>query len=553
MMIINAFLLLFFASLAEGSSGTLKKPQSHGYLFIKKCQKFSPENRRIILAMRKITRSKHCKAIYGRIKNHLSINLANSGITSIRLLEHFPQIRHLNLEGNSLRKISIPASLSKLTKINLSKNNLTALKIPQSVRKIRSLNLNNNLLTSVPDLNFLSELSNLNLGNNSLSSITGLGNHIYLLSLNLSNNKISFGTSLHRLTHLVYLNMSRNRIGNINFIKNMTHLITLDLSHNQIENINPLSKLISLRHLNLSGNQISDIRILSFNRKIEFLNLSENRIKNIRVLSLMKKITHLNLNNNFVFDTRPLYNQKIRYLDLSENRIQFTRGIRSEGSNLEYLNLRNNPLRNVDRERKKYRYIQALKTGNKPLVSKYKSLNLSNKTSKKKKKFATFNFSKQQHAIQTVMQDLVKKIRIMLVFAVISLVIVLISLWVIFDKVGIRGWYALVPGINLYYFLKICQKPVWWISAWIIPFLDNFMQPGYDLNNTESKPVWFMFLTLNLASLYIQGSSLSRLRQLFGKKWYYVPGMLLLPFIFFPLVARSRVQYTNMKSGTLAR
>jgi signal peptidase I len=43
------------------------------------------------------------------------------------------------------------------------------------------------------------------------------------------------------------------------------------------------------------------------------------------------------------------------------------------------------------------------------------------------------------------------------------------GLWKVFEKAGEKGWKALIPIYNFYLWLKIMQKPWWWIFIFIIP------------------------------------------------------------------------------------
>lgn len=48
------------------------------------------------------------------------------------------------------------------------------------------------------------------------------------------------------------------------------------------------------------------------------------------------------------------------------------------------------------------------------------------------------------------------------------------GLWKIFQKAGLPGWYAIVPFLNIYYWLKIIDKPLWWFLFVLIPFINVF-------------------------------------------------------------------------------
>jgi signal peptidase I len=43
------------------------------------------------------------------------------------------------------------------------------------------------------------------------------------------------------------------------------------------------------------------------------------------------------------------------------------------------------------------------------------------------------------------------------------------GLYKIFEKAKQPGWYALIPGFNLWIWLKIINKPWWWLIILAIP------------------------------------------------------------------------------------
>ena len=61
------------------------------------------------------------------------------------------------------------------------------------------------------------------------------------------------------------------------------------------------------------------------------------------------------------------------------------------------------------------------------------------------------------------------------IIMIISLCASLAGLWKIFEKTGNKGWYVLIPFYNLYIWLKIIKKPMWWFALIIIPFFGFFM------------------------------------------------------------------------------
>lgn len=96
-------------------------------------------------------------------------------------------------------------------------------------------------------------------------------------------------------------------------------------------------------------------------------------------------------------------------------------------------------------------------------------------------------------------------------------IIEIASLWVIFTKAGKAGWLSIIPIVNFIVLLQIVNKPIWWIILLLIPLVNLIV----------------------LIVVYFE------LAKSFGKSEAYGCGMLILPFIFIPLLAFSGAQYTK--------
>ncbi len=106
-----------------------------------------------------------------------------------------------------------------------------------------------------------------------------------------------------------------------------------------------------------------------------------------------------------------------------------------------------------------------------------------------------------------------KYVVIIIYLAIIILMIA--SMWKIFTKAGKPGWAAIIPIYNIIVLLEIVGKPLWWIVLWIIPYVN----------------IVFVVWTYNL------------LAKSFGKEVGFTIGMLILPFIFFPILAFGDATY----------
>jgi hypothetical protein len=88
-------------------------------------------------------------------------------------------------------------------------------------------------------------------------------------------------------------------------------------------------------------------------------------------------------------------------------------------------------------------------------------------------------------------------------------------MWKIFVKAGKPGWAAIVPIYNLIVILEIAGKPIWWFILLLIPFV-------------------------NIIVLIMVLISFARN---FGKGVGFAIGMLILPFIFYPMLAFGDATY----------
>jgi hypothetical protein len=102
---------------------------------------------------------------------------------------------------------------------------------------------------------------------------------------------------------------------------------------------------------------------------------------------------------------------------------------------------------------------------------------------------------------------------VMLVF----LAFYIVGLWRIFAKAGKPGWAAIVPVYNYIILLEIIGRPEWWVVLLFIP-------------------------GVNLVMLIIMMIDLARS---FGKGGGFVVGLILLPYVFLPILGFGSAQYVG--------
>lgn len=105
-------------------------------------------------------------------------------------------------------------------------------------------------------------------------------------------------------------------------------------------------------------------------------------------------------------------------------------------------------------------------------------------------------------------------------FCLFMVALYVVAIWKIFTKAGKPGWASLVPIYNIIVLLEICDKPLWWFLLLLIPLVN----------------VIFAIL------LYVA------LAEAFGKGVGFAIGLLLLGFVFFPVLAFSDAQYRGARA-----
>ncbi len=88
-------------------------------------------------------------------------------------------------------------------------------------------------------------------------------------------------------------------------------------------------------------------------------------------------------------------------------------------------------------------------------------------------------------------------------------VLMIVSLWKIFKKAGKPGWASIVPIYNIYIMCEIAEKEWWYILLLCVPFVN----------------IYAMIVLYN------------GMAKRFGKGGGFVVGMILLPVVFFPMLA----------------
>lgn len=105
-----------------------------------------------------------------------------------------------------------------------------------------------------------------------------------------------------------------------------------------------------------------------------------------------------------------------------------------------------------------------------------------------------------------------------LIFFYLAVIFVLIAAqWKIYSKAGQPGWACIIPFYNWYIMTKIIGKPGWWVLMYIIPIVN----------------IIFLIWSINLLS------------KSFGKDEGFTVGLLLLGFVFYPILGFGSARYVG--------
>jgi hypothetical protein len=102
-----------------------------------------------------------------------------------------------------------------------------------------------------------------------------------------------------------------------------------------------------------------------------------------------------------------------------------------------------------------------------------------------------------------------------LVIQLALLIVVIVSLWKVFEKTGRPGWYAIIPFFNLYHLIKIAGKPGWTLILFFLPIVNI---------------IYAIIVSVGVAKA-------------FGKGTGFGIGLALLSFIFYPILAFGSATY----------
>jgi hypothetical protein len=101
-----------------------------------------------------------------------------------------------------------------------------------------------------------------------------------------------------------------------------------------------------------------------------------------------------------------------------------------------------------------------------------------------------------------------------IVFVVVG-IFILAAMWRVYTKAGQPGWAVIVPFYNIYIMLRIAGRPGWWLILYFIPFVNLIIA---------------ILVSVDIATA-------------FGKSGWFAAGLIILPFIFYPILGFGPATY----------
>lgn len=208
------------------------------------------------------------------------ININKKGVSDLKGIEAFPNLKELNCGNNSIQKLDLRQN-PELEKLICNKNQLTQLDLSKNP-KIYHLICSWNQLEQL-DVSHLKDLVTLDCSHNDLEQLD-VRNCRFLETLYCSSNRLTeLDADVTHKSRLVSVECQKNQLTTLILGENKG-LKKLNCANNQLTQLN-LNNMISLKELNCFNNQLTVLDV-SNSPELTILWLGDNHL------------TSLNLNNN---------------------------------------------------------------------------------------------------------------------------------------------------------------------------------------------------------------------------------------------------------------
>jgi len=125
--------------------------------------------------------------------------------------------------------------------------------------------------------------------------------------------------------------------------------------------------------------------------------------------------------------------------------------------------------------------------------------------------------------------------------------ITLIATWKIFKKAGTGGWKALIPIYNEYSLIKISwkKKYFWWMI--VLSFASGIVGGLMPTFSEYAEILMVIEWLLCIPAIVIALKAEFKLAKAFGKGGGFAVGMILLPWIFYPILGFGKAKFRRRK------
>ena len=238
-------------------------------------------------------------------RNVTTIEINNKGVSDLKGIEAFPNLKELNCGNNSIQKLDLRQN-PELEKLICNKNQLTQLDLSKNP-KIYHLKCSENQLEQL-DVSNLKDLVTIDCSHNNLEQLD-VKNSKFLVALNCSANRLTeLDADVTHKPSLERVECQNNQLTSLILGENKG-LKKLNCAHNQLTQLN-LNNMISLTELKCQNNQLTALDVSSSpdlttlvlkNNHLTSLNLDSNPNLDFTITD----VYHSDFNNVYTVTLNP--------------------------------------------------------------------------------------------------------------------------------------------------------------------------------------------------------------------------------------------------------
>ena len=282
-----------------------------------------------------------------------TLRISNTGIVDLSPLSNCGYLSYLYANGNGITDVAPLANLSNLDKLEISNNKITDITALSNLSNLTTLNVDNNEITTLEPLNNLQELDSVYVNNNKLTNLNGLEYSLSLNKLYAAQNQITDINGITNCTLLEEFNINDNEVEDISLLKkSAATLKKVYFNGNKVSDISALKGMAELQYLSFDNNEVTEIDVLKEYVLLYSISAENNEIKDIDALADIDTLEYVFLANNTIENMEALSQKEKKYfvIDLSNNNISDL--TLSEGMEIKYFSIYNNPISSIDGAKK---------------------------------------------------------------------------------------------------------------------------------------------------------------------------------------------------------